>query len=208
MLMKMKSIILAAVLALLTAPPALAANVSKTYSYFTVGGTTLAQLEAELGSRGPKVKSTGRRHPGATRMEFSTKIGYVEKNGYCRVEKATVTVKAKVILPRWRQRAKAGKDLRVIWDTLSGDIKRHEESHVVIAKNHGRELEQALLALPRQKSCPALAVNTKALSAKILAKHDKAQERFDRVEGINFERRMMRLLNYRMERIEAGKIPD
>ncbi len=203
----MKSITFAALMTFMTALPASAANLSKTYSYFTVGGTTLAQLEEQLESRGPTVKSTGRRHPGATQMEFSTRVGYVEKNGYCRVQKATVTVKAKLILPRWRQRGKADKDLRLIWDTLSSDIKRHEESHVVIAKNHAREIEQALLRLSRQKSCAALAAKTKAVSAKILAKHDRAQERFDRVEGINFERRMLRLLNYRMERIEAGKIP-
>ena len=98
----------------------------------------------ELNTRGPQVKSTGRRHPGATQMEFTTKLGYRERGGYCRIAKATVTVKAKVILPRWRQRSKADADVRLIWDTLSSDIKRHEESHVVIAKNHARELEQAL----------------------------------------------------------------
>ena len=48
--------------------PAQAASVSKTYSYFSVGGTTLEQLEAELSLRGPQVSSTGRRHPGATQM--------------------------------------------------------------------------------------------------------------------------------------------
>lgn len=203
----MNRILLAFSLIGLTAVPATAANLSKTYSYFTVGGTTLDQLETELASRGPKVKSTGRRHPGATQMEFSTKISYAEAKGYCRVQKATVTVKAKVILPRWGQRGKADPDVRVIWDTLSSDIKRHEESHVVIAKNHARELEQAIMGLRRQKTCGTIADKAKATSAKILARHDKAQERFDRVEGINFERRILRLLNYRMERIEAGKIP-
>ncbi len=203
----MNRILLALSLAGLTAFPAVAANLSKTYSYFTVGGTTLDQLESQLASRGPTVKSTGRRHPGATQMEFSTKLSYAESKGYCRVEKVTVSVKAKVILPRWRQRGKAPQDVRVIWDTLSSDIKRHEESHVIIAKNHARELEQALEALRRQKTCAAIAAKAKAISAKILAKHDREQERFDRVEGINFERRMLRLLNYRMERIESGKIP-
>ncbi len=200
-------ILFAATLAGMTALPAAAANLSKTYSYFSIGGSTLEQLEMELSARGPQVKSTGQRHPGATRMEFSTKIGYRERGGYCRIEKATVTVKAKLILPRWRQRGKASEDVRLIWDTLSSDIKRHEESHVVIAKNHARELEQALLKLRRQKSCTKLAEMAKATSAKILAKHDRAQAQFDRVEGINFDRRMMRLLRYRMERIENGRLP-
>jgi predicted secreted Zn-dependent protease len=40
----------------------------------------------------------------------------------------------------------------------------------------------------------------------VLAKHDDAQERFDRVEGINFENRLLRLLKYRIERIEDGRL--
>ena len=187
--------------------PAAAANLQKTYSYFTVGGTTLDQLEQELTTRGPQVKSTGRRHPGATQMQFNTKLGYAESNGYCRVASATVTVKAKVILPRWGQRGRADQDVRTVWDTLSSDIKRHEEGHVVIAKNHARDLETALLKLSRQKTCDRVAEKARATASKILNDHDKAQDRFDRIEGINFERRMLSLLRYRAERIQSGKLP-
>ena len=45
-----------------------------------------------------------------------------------------------------RQRAKAHSDTRAIWDTLSADIKRHEETHVKTAKNHAWELEVVLEA--------------------------------------------------------------
>ena len=45
------------------------------------------------------------------------------------------------------------------------------------------------------------------VTQKILAKHDRAQVEFDRVEGINFERRIIRLLRYRMESIANGKQP-
>lgn len=191
----------------LLAGPAAAANLNKTYSYFTIGGTTLDQLESELTTRGPQVKSTGRRHPGATQMQFTTKLGYAEKNGYCRVSQATVTVKARLILPRWGQRARAEQDVRTVWDTLSSDIKRHEEGHVVIAKNYAHDLEKALVKLGRKKSCDAAAEEARALAARMLDRHDRAQDEFDRIEGINFERRMLRLLRYRLERIEAGKIP-
>jgi predicted secreted Zn-dependent protease len=204
----MKRALAAAAIFAALALPATAATVSKSYSYFSVGGTTLDQLEAELSLRGPQVNNTGRRHPGATQMQFDTKIDYVEKNGYCHVKKARVAVTAKVILPRWSRRSSADRAMRTVWDTLASDIKRHEESHVVIARNHARELEQALAALSRQKSCATLAKKAKAVSAKILDKHDRAQERFDRIEAINFERRMLRQLNYRMERIESGKLSD
>ena len=62
-------ILFAATLAGMTALPAAAANLSKTYSYFSIGGSTLEQLEMELSARGPQVKSTGQRHPGAAVSE-------------------------------------------------------------------------------------------------------------------------------------------
>lgn len=184
-----------------------AANLAKTYSYFSVGGTTLDEIERDLDRRGPKVQSTGRRHPGATQMTFTTKISYAESKNRCVIVAASVTVKAKVILPQWRRSRKAGQDVRLIWDTLSSDIRRHEESHVVIAKNHARDLEKALMALGAQKDCKVAAAKAKATTGKVLARHDRAQEEFDRVEGLNFESRMMRLLRYRLERIEDGRLP-
>src|SRR5690606_15005250 len=143
----MNRILLAAFLLCLAAVPASAESVTKTYSYFSVGGTTLDELEDQLNRRGPKVKSTGQRHPGATQMQFNTRLGYTEKRGSCRITEANVTVKAKVILPRWRHRGRADRDVRLIWDTLADDIKRHEEQHVVIARKYARQLERKLVRL-------------------------------------------------------------
>ena len=202
----MKSFAPAACLLALLVLPAGAASLSKTYTYFTIGGVNLEEIEQELRKRGPKVQSTGSRHPGATRMEFTTRIGYGEKNGRCSVVEATVRVKADMILPRWNRRGRADGDTRLVWDTLAADIKRHEESHVVIARNHAREMEQALKEIRGQKSCAIAQEKANATTARILAKHDREQERFDRIEGINFESRMLRLIRYRMERMEAGTL--
>jgi predicted secreted Zn-dependent protease len=203
----MKRLILCAALAACVAGPAAAANLVKTYSYFRVGGRTLDEIEDQLAKRGPKVKNTGMRHPGATRMSFSTRIGYSEQESSCRVASAVVTVKVQVILPVWRQRRHSDEDVRIFWDTLSSDIKRHEERHAEIAKNHARELEDALKAMGRQKTCQAAAAKAKEITARVLTEHDQAQARFDRIEGINFESRILRLLQYRIERIESGQLP-
>ncbi|TIO99636.1 MAG: peptidase, partial [Mesorhizobium sp.] len=45
------------------------------------------------------------------------------------------------------------------------------------------------------------------ISAAILAKHDRAQVQFDRVESVNFESRIIRLLRYRMQRTQSGRLP-
>ena len=192
------------VFALAIAFPAQAASLSKTYSYFTIGGLTLTEIEKELERRGPKLSGSGKRHPGATRMEFNTRLGYGERNGRCAIVEARVSVKADVILPRWRQRG-ADSDVRFIWETLSADIKRHEESHVIIARNHARELEAALKAVRPERTCDQTAAKAKQVNDRILAKHDAAQDEFDRIEGINFESRILRLLEYRLERSQASR---
>lgn len=191
-------------LAFLLCPAAEAATVSKTYSYFSIGGSTLEEIEAQLASRGPQVKTSGQRHPGATQMEFTTRVGYARDDRGCSVASAAVAVKAKVILPRWKRSRRADNDVRLIWDTLAADIKRHEESHIVIAKNHARDLEQSIKAIGRQPSCERAAALAKERTDRILAQHDRAQAEFDRVEGMNFESRLIRLLRYRLERMGAA----
>ena len=132
---------------------------------------------------------------------------FTEKSSSCAVTKADVQLKARIILPRWRQRKRAKRDLAIIWDTLSADIKRHEESHVIIAKNHARELETRLRKIRSRKGCEDAEAKTKKITQEILDKHDREQQRFDRIEGISFEKRMLRLLKYRLQQIEAGRLP-
>ena len=190
---------------LLLALPAEGASLSKTYSYFNIGGNTLEEIQRELDRRGPRLNSTGRRHPGATMMEFNTNVRYGESGNRCRVIDATVRVEARVILPRWRSRRRSDSHTQLIWDTLSSDIKRHEESHVIIAKNHARDLENALKGMWPQRDCDLAADKVQEITHRIMSNHDEAQARFDRIEGINFERRILRLLEYRMERAAAGR---
>jgi predicted secreted Zn-dependent protease len=185
-----------------------AQTVSRSYSYFAIGGITLQEIDEELSRRGPKVSSTGKRHPGATQMQFSTRYTFASTTDWCRIQEAKVNVEAKMILPQWRARGRSDPDTRLIWDTLSADIRRHEESHVQIAKSHARKLEDALEAIGRRGDCDAVKAAAGAISARILAEHDAAQIRFDRIESINFENRMMRLLTYRMQQIEAGRIAN
>ena len=189
------------------AAPAGAVNLVKTYSYFTVRGRTLDDIQNELSRHGPMVNTTGLRHPGATRMTFTTRIGYADEGKSCRIASAVVTTEVHVILPRWHPRGRTDKDVRIFWDTLAADIKRHEERHVEIAKQYGSELEKALLAIDRQDTCQLAAAKAKEVTARVLSDHDRAQAEFDRVEGMNFESRILRLLRYRIERVQSGQLP-
>lgn len=174
--------------------------VSKSYSYFKIGGKTAEDLDRELEKRGPLTQTTGHRNPGATEIKFGGEVTYVEKEGRCSVGSAKVTLRTHLILPRWSNRRRADKNLGMIWDALSADIKRHEERHAEIARTHARTLERELLGLPSNKSCDVLEKRVAEITRRNLEAHDRDQLRFDQVEAKNFDARMMRLLQYRIDR--------
>jgi predicted secreted Zn-dependent protease len=190
----------AAVLAAACACPAFAAGISKKYNYFAVYGKTAEDLDREIAMRGPKLKLTGTRHPGATSMEFDIKTKFMSDGKYCKLANAYVSLDLKLTLPSWKNRKTADTEMAIMWDTLSSDIKRHEERHAIIARNYAIELERKLEALPRKKDCKQVQANAEKLADNILKAHAKAQADFDKVEAINFEARLARLLEYRIER--------
>jgi predicted secreted Zn-dependent protease len=172
--------------------------IHKKITYFSIGGTTAADLDNEMMKRGPISSVTGRRHPGATKIQFSGNATFVSKKGRCIIGGAKVTLSTRIMLPRWSNRRKAGPQLGLIWDTLSADIKRHEERHAEIARNHARAFEQQLLALPPASNCAILKAKVGEITRQAMEDHEKDQKRFDRIEAANFENRMIRLLKYRL----------
>ncbi len=194
----------AAAVLLFLMQPASAASVARTYSYFSIGGSTLEEIEKELGRRGPHVESTGNRHPGATSLRFRTMLRYASGENSCRIASADVSIRAKVTLPSWRRPKRAAAATRFIWDTLAADIKRHEESHIGIAKAAASNMEAALRKLGHFSDCQAASAKAQEVSARLLARHDEDQARFDRIEAKNFEARLMRLLQNRLERMRTS----
>ncbi|RCW86327.1 DUF922 domain-containing Zn-dependent protease [Phyllobacterium bourgognense] len=190
----------------MTILPANAATILRKYEYFALNGRTAADLDRELYRRGPILLKTGQRHPGMTKMRFTNRIKYGSNGKTCRVVDANVVVHAQVFLPRWIQRRTAKPDLALIWDTLSADIKRHEESHIVIARTAAGDMERAIKALPWRSDCTAMKADIDALTTKLMRQHDLAQIQFDRVEAVNFDSRFERLLVFRLQR-EFAKSP-
>ena len=196
----MKSLAAAALaISLIGTTDASAASVTRSYSYFSVSGTTLQDLQQELVARGPLVQSSGQRHAGATQMQFIDQVRFSQAGGKCRISRASVVVKAHIILPRWTRRGSGSDETKLVWDTLSADINRHEENHVSIARRHARDMELALLALPPQGDCAAVTAKGRDLMAREMKRHDAEQARFDRIESRNFSKRLERLIRLRVE---------
>ncbi|MFD1197162.1 DUF922 domain-containing Zn-dependent protease [Brucella gallinifaecis] len=202
--MSLKKRVLALGLAfVIMSPQVQAASIFRTFNYYNINGKTAEDLDKALSRSGPFLKKTGQHHPGAAEIRFDAKVRYGRATGdrACKVQDVYVNVYAKVMLPRWKQRRKAGPELALIWDTLYQDIRRHEESHIVIARSHASEMERQIKALRSQKDCATLRANIDKVTDRLMIAHDKAQEYFDKVETINFERRFERLLTYNLEKM-------
>ncbi|CDM57922.1 hypothetical protein LPU83_2265 [Rhizobium favelukesii] len=184
-------------------PAAATVIATRSYSYFAIKGKTADQLDQQLSTNGPTASGSSARHPGATKIRFGGDATYVQAGGRCRVASAKVTVHTQIILPRWTNRKGASKQLSMIWDALSSDIKRHEERHAEIARNQARAMERQILALPPQPGCERMQELVTDVSTRGIEEHDRLQARFDRIEAVNFQSRMMRLLNNRI-RISGG----
>lgn len=198
--------VFAGALALSLSGPAFSETiVRKTYSHFSIGGKTAADLDEQLSKHGPLTRNTGARHPGATEIKFGGELTYVEKNGMCSVGTAKVLLNTRILLPQWKNRRRTTAELAFIWDTLLADIKRHEERHAEIARTHARSLERQLTSLRPQKSCEVLQQMVGKITQTVMDEHDRDQMRFDVVESENFDARMTRLLKNRLEQGQARR---
>ena len=183
-----------------------AARIYKTVSYYTLSGTTPEQLDKGLAHKGPYLKSTGSHHPGATTISFDPRLKLVQDGRYCKVASVSVDVHAKMSLPRWKQRRTTKSiEMALVWDTLSRDIQRHEESHIVIARAHASQIERAVKSLPYRTDCNLLKEDIEKTTYKILANHENAQKEFDRAEAVNFEHRFINLLVARLQKLEQSR---
>lgn len=174
--------------------------IRKTYSYFNISGLTGADLERELSKHGPMLSETGVRHPGATKIKLGGSVDYSNTDGRCRVLDAKVTLETHLTLPRWTDRNRAARETVLVWDTLSSDIKRHEERHAEIARQYARKLEKTLEALHPERTCKQMEARVEATSNRIIEEHAADQQRFDRVEAASFERRMLRMLRFKADK--------
>lgn len=184
-----------------------ASKIYRTNQFYTISGNTAVEIDRSLSRLGPFIKTTGSRHLGATNLKFISDIRIEQQGRYCKVVKARIDIQAKILLPRWKQRnTTSSPELALIWDVLYSDIRRHEESHVIIARAHASEIEYALRSLYYRRNCNDLENDVNKVITRIMADHDRAQAYYENVETINFEKRFTRLLDYRLEQIKNRRL--
>ena len=174
---------------------AAAADLSVSVRPYTVRGATMQEIERDFERRGPRVASSGgMRHPGATRMEFLSKVDYRADGGTCRVTGVRISLKATIMVPRWAGNRRADAALVRIWPVLAADIRRHEDEHVRVAARFASTLESRIARVSVRGDCTRAEDAVNRVTSAVMTAHDRAQAAYDRAQSRGFESRIRRLI--------------
>ena len=158
-----------------------------TVGYYEVSGRTTKAIDRQLALHGPYIPGKGR-VLAATDIALIPRIVLKEQPGKCSVEEARFQVKAKVTLPKWRQRKSASGDIADTWDNFTAYAAVHELVHIKIAEDHADKLSRRLNDLPSEADCKTLGRKIDAVAKAVEKEHGRAQDKFDTDEGKRFDR--------------------
>ncbi|MFZ2099590.1 MAG: DUF922 domain-containing protein [Oricola sp.] len=150
-----------------------------TTTYYTISGSTGADLDREIASKGPL---KGHAMASAAIKFVPVAIAYDKSDGMCRFGEASFRIEANVTLPRWRAHAASDADLRVAWKFLAKYAREHEQVHVAIAEKYARKIGAELKALPAQKDCDRLDDAAERVLKRNKRDHNRDQLAFDAAE--------------------------
>jgi len=166
-----------ALLAFAFCAPAQAKIVSSTdVSYFTVDGSTPAEIYHNILDRGPRV--SGERALASISTLATQDGGLTEANGTCKVTDYVINLDFKIQRPRIANEQVLPDNERAMWQELNGFIATHEDQHKAVWLGCARELEQKIDAL-RAPSCGEVITAGEALWQEMLSACDKTQRSFD-----------------------------
>ena len=158
-----------------------------TVGYYEVSGRTTKSIDRQLALHGPYIPGKGR-VLAATDIALVPRIVLKEQPGRCSIGEARFQVKAKVTLPKWRQRKSASGDIADTWDNFAAYAAVHELIHIKIAEDHANQLSRRLNDLPSEADCKTLGNKIDAVAKAVEAEHGRAQDKFDTDESKRFDR--------------------
>lgn len=153
--------------------------------YYNVKGTSFEELDREIALHGPKVDGVGNAIA-ATRVRMLPDVRLGSRSGQCSVVRARISVIADVTLPRLSDRKRVNRKLQQAFTNIEEYARLHEAVHVDIAEKHAKLAERRILALPPQSNCNVLRRKIASTFRNVMAKHEQAQQAFDRREKRRF----------------------
>ena len=157
--------------------------------YYNVPGTTVEEINEQIAIRGPQNGHA----IGTTETRMTPKVRTLRQDGECRIESVQVVLELKVTLPRWMELDRADRRTRTGFAALATHVEVHEQRHVEISQEYAVKIEEALLAMPPEKSCRVLITKARAKFREVFEQHNQAQRNFDIQDRAAIERRLTAL---------------
>ena len=154
-----------------------------TVVYYELHGSTLAELRADLRRLGPQVD--GRTFVGETRspMRWSWRVEQVA-TFHCAIRSVTVSVNARIILPRWFPPEDADPALVTEWKRFVTALETHEAGHKDISARAGRDIMHRLNGF--SDLCSLIGTRANELARGIAQRTTTEQSEYDRATRHGF----------------------
>jgi len=181
-------------LALALCSKANAEIVSRTeVSYFTVEGTTPAEIYHNILDHGPRVG--GARALASIGTRATQDAGLDQAGGSCRLSGYVIKLEFIIQRPRIANEQILPPADRALWQQMNSFIEDHENQHKSVWQSCAADLDQRIAAL-KAPSCGELGTKAEALWQDMLTKCDETQRSFDTQQSLALMRQpfMLRAL--------------
>ena len=167
----MRSFSLVVIIAL--TQPALADKSTRT-DYYSISGSTGAQLLTEIDAKGPQGFS------GYTRYELDYSYQTQMNNGRCRSSRTVLDLAITYTMPRWETRPGASAELQAGWDEWYRLLELHERGHGALAEAAYEDILDTWRLTGYRESCQEIRNEVEQAFGSILARLNQENVEYDR----------------------------
>jgi predicted secreted Zn-dependent protease len=149
------------------------------YQYYSIRGTTAAELRAQMEQRGPVDRMERRRYDARTDWMLRWSYRYVRTGNQCTLRSITSQVNVTLIYPKWQPQSNVSRSLLTDWNRYITALQVHEEGHKDHGIAAGRDIVKKLSQLPPYPSCQELGKAANALAQSISKSYNQRDVDYD-----------------------------
>lgn len=157
-------------------------GISINHKYYDVTPTSTRNMLATLLQASPIV-SNGKKFIGYTNWWVDWKYTTRNESGMCTVATVDTRVTITYTMPRLKDSIAIPPVVREKFTTFHSRLMTHEEGHADHGIFAAREIDKALISLPRQGNCTALLPLARQTADAIIEKYKQKDKDYDRLTG-------------------------
>ncbi len=148
-----------------------------TYTTYQLRGLSRAAIHEDL--HRVATKDRDGLIEGEMKDDWDWKFRLAATDDSCQVSSDEITLKLNILLPAWKDEARADPALRAVWKTYFDELKAHEDGHKTIAVNAAERISKLTHGATAPGSCAALENSLNSAAKQIVKTAEDEQERLD-----------------------------